>query len=316
MRIVVIGQAAFGAKALENLLDKGENVVAAYAPPDRQGGKPDPLKEAAVARSIPILQPKTYKDDQVFAQYKDLKPDLTILAFVTDIIPARFFEAATRGAICYHPSILPRHRGASAINWAVIMGDDRTGLTIFWPDGGIDTGPILLQKEIEIGPGATTGSLYFDHLFPMGVDAIAESVELIKQGKAPRIGQDESGATYEPPCDDRVASVDWSRSGREIFNLVRGCDPQPGAFSFLKGDKVRFYGAKLLSETAAGNAGTVMGIDKAGLRIAVPEGTLLVGKVRPPKAGKVSAADWAKEAGVSEGDRFTNALDASAAKSS
>ena len=178
MRIVLIGQAAFGVKTLETLLERGENIVAVYAPPDRKG-KPDPIKEAAAARGIPVYQPTTYKDDEVFSEYRKLQPDLTVLAFVTDIIPAKYFEFATHGAICYHPSLLPRHRGSSAINWAVIMGDTRTGLTIFFPDGGIDTGPILLQKEIPIQPDDTTGSLYFNHLFPMGIDAIVESIELI-----------------------------------------------------------------------------------------------------------------------------------------
>jgi methionyl-tRNA formyltransferase len=195
MRIVLIGQAAFGAKTLEALLSGGENVVAVYAPPEKPGSRPDPLKDLAQSKGFPVYQPHTYKNDQIFDEYKALKPDLTILAFVTDIIPARYFEAPTRGAICYHPSLLPRHRGASAINWAVIMGDTRTGLTIFWPDGGIDTGPILVQKEIAIGPHDTTGSLYFNRLFPMGVEAIIESVKLIREGRAPKIIQDEAGAT-------------------------------------------------------------------------------------------------------------------------
>ena len=187
MRIILIGQAAFAAKVLESLLEKGENVVAVYAPPDRPGGRTDPLKDMAVSKEIEVLQPVTYKDDHVFAEYKALQPDLTVMAFVTDIIPARFFEVPTHGTINYHPSILPRHRGASAINWAVIMGDTRTGLSIFWPDGGIDTGLILLQKEIDIGPDDTTGSLYFNHLFPMGVDAILESMDLIKIGESPKL---------------------------------------------------------------------------------------------------------------------------------
>ena len=305
MRIVLIGQAAFGVKTLEALLEKGENVVAVYAPADRPGGKSDPLKDGAVAKAIPVFQPTSYKNDQVFEQYKELKPDLTILAFVTDIIPARFFEAAAAGAICYHPSILPRHRGASAINWAVIMGDTETGLTIFWPDGGIDTGPILLQKHIPIGPGDTTGTLYFNHLFPMGVDAILESVALIKEKKAPRISQNESKATYEPPCDVRVSAIDWQKDAREIHNLVRGCDPQPGAFSHMNGERTFFYGAGLVREPANGAPGTVTQIDGSGIHMAVPGGRLVVSKVRSTKGGKVSGADWATEKNVKIGDRFT-----------
>jgi methionyl-tRNA formyltransferase len=303
MRIVLIGQAAFGAKTLETLLDRGENIVAVYAPPDRKG-KPDPLKEAAGAKGISVLQPTTYKDDQVFAQYKGLQPDLTVLAFVTDIIPPRFFEAATRGAICYHPSILPRHRGSSAINWAVIMGDTRTGLTIFCPDGGIDTGPIILQKEIPIQPEDTTGSLYFNHLFPMGVDAVVESIELIKQGTAPKIVQDESRATYEPPCTDAVGGIDWSRSGQEVYNLVRGCDPQPGAYALYKGEKTRFFGCRFVSEPSSDGPATILAIDNQGIHVAVSQGKLVVGKVRSATGGKVSGSDWAQEKGAQCGDRF------------
>ena len=304
MRIVLIGQAAFGAKTLEALSSGGENIIAVYTPPEKPGAKPDPLKDLAQSKAIPVYQPQTYKNDQVFAEYQALSPDLTILAFVTDIIPARYFEAPTRGAICYHPSLLPRHRGASAINWAVIMGDTRTGLTIFWPDGGIDTGPILLQKEIAIGPNDTTGSLYFNHLFPMGIEAIIESVNLIKEGKAPKITQDEAGATYEPPCDDKVAAIDWKKPAHEIFNLVRGCDPQPGAYTYWNGEKLRFYGAALEIEATAETPGTVIGISEKGMRIALGGGGLVVSSVRGATGGKVAASAWCTEKGVEEGQVF------------
>ena len=304
MRILLIGQAAFGANVLEKLMERNENVVAVYVPPDRPGGRTDPLKDAAVSRGIDVFQPTTYKDDRVFSEYTELKPDLTVMAFVTDIIPARFFEVPTHGTINYHPSLLPRHRGASAINWAVIMGDAKTGLNIFWPDGGIDTGPILLQKEIDIGPDDTTGSLYFNYLFPMGVDAVLESIDLIKAGNAPKITQDEAGATYEPPCDDRVAGIDWNKPADELYNLVRGCDPQPGAFAVLKGEKVRFYGAKRIQETVADAPGTLLNVDDKGIHIALLGGRLIVGKVRPVKGGKMAAAEFAAEKGLKAGDTF------------
>jgi len=304
MRILLIGQAAFAAKLLESMSERGDNVVAVYMPPDRPGGRTDPLKDTAVAKEIPVYQPTTYKDDQVFAEYQGIKPDLAVLAFVTDIIPARYFDVPTHGAICYHPSILPRHRGASAINWAVIMGATKTGLTIFWPDGGIDTGPILLQKEIDVGPEDTTGALYFNHLFPMGVEAILESIDLIKAGQAPKNPQDEAGATYEPPCDDKVAGIDFSKSAQEVYNLVRGCDPQPGAFALLKGEKVRFYGAKLIEEAVDKAPGTILAIDDKAMQVAVSGGKLVVGKVRPAKGGKVAAAEFAQEKGLNVGDVF------------
>ena len=304
MRIILIGQAAFGAKVLESLLDRGENIVGVYAPPDGPGGRSDPLKDAAVTRKVDIFQPQTYKDDAVFSEYKNLNPDLTVMAFVTTITPTRFFDVPSHGTICYHPSLLPRHRGASGINWAVIMGDSKTGLSIFWPDEGIDTGPILLQKEIPIGPDDTTGSLYFNHLFPMGVDSILESIDLIKAGNAPRIIQDETLATYEPPCDDRVAGIDWKKPADDLYNLVRGCDPQPGAFAMLKREKIRFYGAKQIKEPADEAPGTILAIDDKGIHVALSGGRLIVGKIRPAKGKKTTAAEFAAERGLKEGDRF------------
>ncbi len=304
MRILLMGQAAFGAKVFEALQKQQENIIAVYTPVDRIGGRPDPLKEAAIAAGIQVCQPESYKDEASFIQYQSLAPDLTVMAFVTDIIPARYFDAPTRGAICYHPSLLPRHRGASAINWAVIMGDSKTGLTIFWPDGGIDTGPILLQKEIDIKPDDTTGSLYFNQLFPIGVDAIAESITLIKEGKAPRLPQKADGATYESPCDDRVACLDWSKSAQEVYNLIRGCDPQPGAYSYLEDKKIRFFKARLIKENNNQAPGTILGVDDQGLRVAVDGGCLLIGKMKAATGKKAMAIEFAAEYGLHQGDRF------------
>ena len=304
MRIVLIGQAAFGEQTLNRLWEQSENIIAVYTPKDGPGGRMDLLKQAAIEKGIDVFQPDRYKDNAVFANYKALKPDLTVMAFVTDIIPNRFFEVPIHGAINYHPSLLPRHRGASAINWAVIMGDAQTGLSIFWPDKGIDTGPILLQKKIDIGPDDTTGSLYFDQLFPMGVDAIAESIDLIKAGNTPKISQDETRATYEPPCDDRVASIDWKKPAREIYNLIRGCDPQPGAYASFNGEQIRFYGAKMMEGPLDQSPGTVIAMNDQGIGIAVNGGKIVVNKIRTAKAGKISAWQFAKEQGLKAGDTF------------
>lgn len=306
MRIILIGQAPFGAATLEALSAAGEEVVAVYTPPGRPGAKPDPLKETALAKGVKSCEPITFKDDKVFSQFSGLRPDLVVLAFVTAIVPVRYLRAACKGAICYHPSILPRHRGASAINWALIMGDKKTGLTVFWPDEGIDTGPILLQKEIDILAQDTAGSLYFDRLFPMGVEALVESVKLIREGKAPRIAQNDSQATYEPPCNDRVANIDWKKSGRQIYNLIRGCDPQPGAYANFRGEMVRFYGARFVAGKIAGDIGApgmITGLDLSGLRIAVKGGELVVAKIRT-SAGKIDAAAWASAANVEPGEKF------------
>jgi methionyl-tRNA formyltransferase len=185
-----------------------------------------------------------------------------------------------------------------------MMGDEETGLSIFWADGGIDTGPVLLQKKVAVGPEDTTGSLYFKQLFPMGVDAILESVQLIKAGNAPRITQDESLATYEPPCDDRVAMIDWSRPGRDLYNLIRGCDPQPGAYCTCKGEKIRFYSARFHGARSEGPSGEILGLEQDQLLVSTGEGALEISKVRTPALGKVEAAAFVTESGVKKGDRL------------
>ncbi|HUL31959.1 MAG TPA: methionyl-tRNA formyltransferase, partial [Thermodesulfobacteriota bacterium] len=253
---------------------------------------------------VPAFRPSLMKDPQVYDAYLRLKPDLAILAFVTDIIPEKLIAIPSVGTICYHPSLLPRHRGASAINWALIEGDTRTGLTVFWVDKGIDTGPILLQKEVEIKPDDTTGSVYFNKLFPMGVDAMVEAVELIKKGKAPRIPQDDSKATYEPPCDDRVASVSFKKSIKDIYNLIRGCDPQPGAYTSFKGKIVRFYDTKMDVTETEKEFGEIISIEEGSLRISVKGGAIRVGKLRVDKGEKLGPAEFAKSIGMNIGDRF------------
>jgi methionyl-tRNA formyltransferase len=304
MRITIMGQAAFGAKVLETLADRGEQVIAAWLPQGKAGAKPDPLQSAAEQRGIPAYRPEGYKSPETLRTFRALNADLMIMAFVTDIIPQTLIEAPLRGAICYHPSLLPRHRGGSAINWAVIMGDRETGLSIFWADAGIDTGPVLLQKRVPIGPEDTTGSLYFNRLFPLGVEAIAESVDLIKAGRAPRLVQDERLATYEPLCNDRVAGIDWGLSAEEIHNLIRGCDPQPGAYSYHNGEKVRFFEAHRSDTAPSGRPGEITATDGSGFTVAAGKGAIRIGKVRT-EAGKQEAAAFAAGRGLKPGDQFT-----------
>jgi methionyl-tRNA formyltransferase len=303
MRIVIVGQGPFGEKVLQALIQKGEDVVGVFSPPDKRG---EAMKVLAEKARIPFFRPNLMKDPHVQEAYVESKPDLAMLAFVTDIIPERLLDIPSLGTICYHPSLLPRHRGASAVNWAIIMGDTLTGLTIFWVDEGIDTGPILLQKEVEIGPEETTGSLYFNKLFPMGVDAMVEAVELIKKGEAPRIPQNDSKATYEPPCDDRVAAVDFEKPIIDVYNFIRGCDPQPGAYTTFRGKKVRFYDAEMQSLPIERRPGEIISFDKDDIQIAVQGGIIKIGKLWVEKGEKIGAMEFVQSIDLKIGERFGN----------
>ena len=233
MRIVLIGQAAFGEKVFEALLGSGEEVVAVYTPPDASPGKSNTLVALAEAHGIPTRQPQKMRALDVIEDYKRFRAELNVMAFVTDIVPAAMLNFPSLGTIQYHPSLLPRHRGASAINWAVINGETKTGLTIFWPDEGLDTGPILLQKEVDIGPDETMGDVYFNKLFPLGVQSMLEAVGLVKEGNAPKIKQDLTQGEYEPVC--RAMTIDWMYPVGIVYNVIRGCNPSPGAATIYKG---------------------------------------------------------------------------------
>jgi methionyl-tRNA formyltransferase len=303
MRIALIGQAAFSVEVLKGLLEHGHQVAGVFCPPDR-GAKPDPLKEAALKAGLPVFQPGHMREPAAYEAMLGLNADLGVQAFVTDIVPPRVFNAPRLGSIGYHPSILPRYRGASAINWAVINGETQTGLTIFWLDQGIDTGDILLQKTVEVGPSETTGEVYFNKLYPLGVAAMVEAVDLIAQGKAPRLPQDHCQGTYDPPCDEKVAGLDWSKPGPQVFNFIRGCDPQPGATTTFRGEKVKFYNAFFLSEDSKAEPGEILEVSDKGLRVAVAGGALLITRFRTKELGKVKAPEFIAARQPQVGERF------------
>lgn len=301
MKLAIIGQSAFGKAVLESFVDSGRHDVAGiFAAPDGSRGV-EPLAESARLNGIPTWQFSRMRDSDCIDTFNSLDVDVCVMAYVTDIVPLSIIESPRFGTIQYHPSLLPLHRGPSSINWAIINGDSESGLTIFWPDAGLDTGPILMQKSVEIGENDTVGSIYFERLFPMGVDALLESVDLIESGDAPCEQQDESIATYEGWCGDGDARVDWGRDVSDVHNLIRGCDPQPGAWGIWGDSKVSFFGSCIVSRDDSGvDAGTVTGVDDSGVSIAVSGGLVKASRVRVDKGIKLSAS----EIGFSVGNCF------------
>jgi methionyl-tRNA formyltransferase len=309
MRIVVHGQQAFGKAVLEALLKRGDDVVAVYVAPEKPGAKADPLKEAALAAKLPVYQPPSYKDPKVWEEFKALKPDLQVMAFVTLFVPEEFLNIPTHGSIQYHPSLLPAYRGASAINWPIILGEKETGLSIFWPDNGLDTGDVLMQKKTPISDTDTLGTVYFDRLFPMGVEAMLESVDLVKAGKAPRIKQDESKATYEGRCGPGNAKIDWGKSWRQIDPLIRGCNPAPGAWCTLDGQTLKIFDAKPLPaknpKGIAGKLGEIVAVESDGFTVVCADGRMKVTRVQPADGKKIDAGEWAASAKLATGAKLT-----------
>lgn len=298
MRIALFGQAAFAEKVLDGLIDRGHEVVATYCPPDA-GSRPDPFKARALALGLSVHQHKSLKGPEVAREVAAYEPELGVLAYVTQIVPPAVFETPRLGSICFHPSLLPRYRGGSAIPWQIIKGETRTGVSLFWVDPGIDTGPLLLQREAAIGPDDTAGSLYYNTLFPLGVEAVLDAVDLVADGEAPRQPQDESQASYDPLCRDEHAAIDWRRPVAEVYNLIRGCDPQPGAFFASGGGKVRCHDARRV-ERADATPGQVLAIDADGVTVGAAGGAIRIGRLRVGDK-KLAAAEAAGALGLSVG---------------
>ncbi|MQG36844.1 MAG: methionyl-tRNA formyltransferase [SAR202 cluster bacterium] len=302
MRISIIGQSAFGKSVLEALAKNNvDEIVGVFAPPTREGRPDDPISESAHALNVPVFEFKRLRDKEAITQFKTVQPELCIMAFVTDIVPMEMINYPILGTIQYHPSLLPLHRGPSSINWPIINGESTTGLTIFWPDNGLDTGPVLMQKTVEITTKETLGDLYFKKLFPLGVEAIIESVELVRSGKAPKIVQDESMATYEGWCKADDVQVKWEENTSTVFNMIRGADPQPGANTTFNGIKLSLYDAAASSDNTA-IPGTVVSIGELGIQISTGDGAVNIGRVRESGSGKVTSSEWAESVGLAVGD--------------
>ncbi|MDX2168815.1 MAG: methionyl-tRNA formyltransferase [Deltaproteobacteria bacterium] len=298
MRIALFGQAAFAEKVLDGLIERGHDVVATYCPPDA-GTRPDPFKARALALGLSVHQHKSLKGPEVPRELAAYAPELGVLAYVTQIVPPAVFETPRLGSICFHPSLLPRYRGGSAIPWQIIKGETRTGVSLFWVDPGIDTGPLLLQRDAAIGPDDTAGSLYYNTLFPLGVDAVLDAVDLVADGDPPRETQNEALATYDPLCRDEHAALDWRRPVAEVYNLIRGCDPQPGAW-FTHGDaKVRCHDARRVDRADATPA-QVLSVDADGVTIGAAGGAIRVGRLRVGDK-KLAAAEAAEGLGLRPG---------------
>ena len=304
MKLIVHGQQAFGKSVLEALLARGEMISAVYCAPDIDGGRPDSLKVFAQDQGLPVYQPKSYKDPTVWDQIRSLEADLCVMAYVTLMVPEEALNAPRLGSIQYHPSLLPMHKGPSSINWPIINGENKTGLSIFWPDNGLDTGPILLQKDVVIDPDDTLGSLYFNHLFPMGVDAILEAVDLVRDGTALRLNQDPAKGSYEGWCQRTDVEIDWAQSMDVVYNLIRGANPQPGAWTTLNGHTVTILDSKKAIGFANSEPGSVVEVDADGISIGCVEGAVRVEKFKPEGAGKMSAKEFLEHYRIEPGAQF------------
>lgn len=308
MRIAIIGQADFGKASFEAFVARGDTVAAVFCAPEKPGGKADPLRIAAEKAGVPVHQLASLRTREAHDAMRAASPELIVMAYVTQFAPHSLVTIPPLGAIQYHPSLLPRHRGPSAIGWAIAHGEKHTGLSIFRPTDGLDEGPVILQKSCDIGPHETLGDVYFKKLFPMGVQALLEAADLVANGKAAEHVQDEAHAGYEGWMHEEEAQVHWALHVDVIYNLIRACNPSPGAWTLCGGVKARIYDARRkLVKThgeVMGPPGTIAAIEGDAVMVNAHGGRIEIHVIRPEGGAKMKAAEFARQHGLVPGQKL------------
>ncbi|MGI9523724.1 MAG: methionyl-tRNA formyltransferase [Hyphomicrobiaceae bacterium] len=303
MRLILNGQQAFGRAALEKIIEAGKDeVVGVFTAPDKEGRPADPVKQAAVEHGLPLFQPASYKDEETLDVMRSLNADLMVMAYVIIFIPEEARDIPKMGSICFHPSLLPLHRGPSSINWPIMWGATKTGFSWFYPTDGLDEGDILILREIDIGPDDTLGDVYFKKIFPAGVESTLDVIEAFRSGNPPRTPQDESQATYETWCRKKDVEIDWEKQVGDVYNMIRAGNPQPGAWTTLDGAEVQLYDSYRVE--GEGTSGEVVAVGQEGVTVQASSGRIVIKRVRPKAGEKISASEWAASAGVKVGTKL------------
>ncbi len=296
MRIVIVGQQAFGKAVLDAFVARGDTVAGVFAAPEKPGARPDPIVVAAEEKKLPVYRFAKYSAPEALDALKALDADIGIMAYVLLFAPPEFCAIPRHGMIQFHPSLLPLHRGPASIPWAIIRGRNETGLTIFRPTPGLDEGPIILQKRCAIGPNDTAASLYFDKIFPLGVEALVQAADLVTAGRATEWTQDEKEATYEGWVREAEARINWASHVDFVYDLIRGCNPAPGAWTMHGEQKLYLFDAKKIMAPTFGavrgkKLGEVVSAGPDGLRIHAQGGFVEVSRLRLGDGAKVKSTE-------------------------
>lgn len=276
-----------------------------FCAPEKPGAKPDVLKVAAQEKGVKVFQFPSLKNDDAKKVLTDLDVEIGVMAFVLQFAPQDFVTIPKHGTIQFHPSLLPKYRGPSSINWPISRGEPRTGLTIFRPTDGLDEGPVILQKETRITPDDTLGTVYFDRLFPMGVQAMLEAADLVVAGKHRELVQDESRASYEGWFREVEARINWANHVDVVYNLIRGCNPAPGAWTTLNGVKLQVFDCKKVPvrtfSAVKGKVGEVVECTPAGFQVTAQGGRIEVLRAKLGDGKKVASTDLLSAGSIKPG---------------
>lgn len=299
MRIVFMGTPDFAVPSLEGLVRGGHEVVGVFSQPDKPVGRhqnklqPTPVKVCAQSHEIPVFQPTTLRDGEALALLKQLAPELIVVTAYGKVLPDEILALPAKGCINVHSSLLPKYRGAAPINWAVVNGDQETGVTIMDMAHELDAGDIIAQVKTPIGPDELVEQVH-DRLAALGGELLGQVVEQIAQGKASRTPQDPEQVTYAPMLSRALSPIDWSQSAQAIHNKIRGLNPWPATSTdILGGEPVKVFRSQVTGRTAKGAPGTILGGGNDGIEVLCGDGTVLrILELQAPGSRRMSAGDY------------------------
>lgn len=298
MKILFMGTPDIASGCLQELIDKKYDIIGVVTQPDKQVGRGkkivfSPVKQVAIENNLPVYQPVKAKEESFINEIKDLNPDVIVVVAYGQILSKEFLEIPKYGCINVHVSLLPKYRGAAPINWVIINGEEKTGVSTMFMDEGLDTGDVILQSEFALDDEITAGELH-DKMTVEGAKVLCETLDLIKEGKTPRTPQNHDEFSYAPIMDKNLGHVDFSKTAKEVHNLVRGVNPWPSAYTTYMDKKMKVWKTKVLDEKSSKEPGTILKVDQDGIRVATKDNVILISEIQMPNKKRMEVKEFIK----------------------
>ena len=298
MKILFMGTPDIASGCLQELIDKKYDIIGVVTQPDKQVGRGkkivfSPVKQVAIENNLPVYQPIKAKEESFVNEIKELNPDVIVVVAYGQILSKEFLEIPKQGCINVHVSLLPKYRGAAPINWVIINGEEKTGVSTMFMDEGLDTGDVILQSEFALDDEITAGELH-DKMTVEGAKVLCETLVLIQEGKAPRTPQNHDEFTYAPIMDKNLGHVDFSKTAREVHNLVRGVNPWPSAYTMYMDKKMKVWKTKVLNEKSSKEPGTILSVDQEGIKVATKDNVILISEIQMPNKKRMEVKEFIK----------------------